>query len=290
MGVYDDKRPIPYYMNTNHVGCRSRGAGVSIENAQTDLTNLEARANTLEAELADVRAEIERIKIYLELSERYGEDGHGGGAAPKTPQVQPVRLNGGAHHPAHGNAAPLEDEPLIQACRGKSIPDAAIELIRLAGRPLSENEIVDRLKRGGVTFVSNTPAVTLRFSLLRKRKESGALKVNNDKLWDLGDSAEHENEATKHSGFVQNRDRNNHAERSRQGLLEARKRGVKNGRKFSITPEMKEVAESLLAEGARFGEIAKLIGVSSVTFARWRQLGLVVIPKKSTNPDTTSSG
>jgi hypothetical protein len=182
------------------------------------------------------------------------------------------------------------DEALIEVCRGKSIPDAAIALIRLAGRPLSEEEIVDQFRRGGVTLVSKNPALNLRFALLRKRRETGAVRLTDDKKhWDLGDNnASPENQTRKQSGFVQNRDRNNHAERSRQGLLAAWERGAKNGRKFTITPEIKEVAESLMAEGVRVGEIAELIGVSAPTFNRWRKLGLVSA-SKSTNPGPTLS-
>jgi hypothetical protein len=254
---------------------------VSVKDAEVDLANREARVSALEAELAAERTEIERIRIYLELSKRYG----GSGAIHEPPPP----LNGAsAEPPSHENAAPLEDEPLIQACRGKSIPDASIALIQLAGHPLSEEALVDRLRRGGVTLVSSNPALNLRFALLRKRRETGAVKLTADKkLWDLGENPP-ESEAHKQSGFVQNRDRNNHAERSRQGLLAARERGAKNGRKFTITPEIKEVAESLMAEGMRVGEIAELIGVSAPTFNRWRKLGLVNVNRPS-NPGTTSS-
>jgi hypothetical protein len=266
--------------------------GLSVQQAEADLVALEARETALEArllgvqtELADVRAERERIKIYLEMSKRYGSPN-----PPEPAQTTSRRpyINGEGETKLIVNDSPPSAETLSEACHGKSIPDAAIALIRLAGRPLSEDEIVDGLRRGGVTLVSESPAVNVRFALLRKRKETGAVKVTNDKLWDVDKSASPEDEPPKQSGFLQNRDRNNHAERSRQGLLAARKRGVKNGPRSKITPEIKEVAESLLAEGVRIGEIAELIGVHAQTFNRWRKLGLVGA-SKNTNPDPTSS-
>jgi len=244
---------------------------MSAERAEADLTNLEARASSLEAELADVRAEMERIKIFLELSSRYGVLRAERNSAP----TQSTQSKEADKNTISVTGAPLSEATLTQACRGKSIPDAAIALIRLVGHPLSEEEIVDGLRRGGVTFVSDAPVVNLRFALLRKRKETGALKVTKDKLWDLGDADDgHESEASQ-SGFVQNRNRNEHAERSRLGLLAARERGVKNGRRSKITPEIQGLAEILMAERVPDKEIARQVGVTIPTFHRWCAHGLV---------------
>jgi hypothetical protein len=245
---------------------------LSVPQAEADLSNLESRAGALEAELAGVRAEIDRIKIYLELANRYGGGTIGHDSAAPMPSDQ---LNGAAQTAISANSMPLGDETLIEACRGKSIPDAAIALIRLAGRPLSEEEIVDGLRRGGVTLVSEVPVVNLRFALLRKRRETSAVRMTKDKLWDLGDDdAAHEDEFSQ-SGFVQNRNRNEHAERSRQGLLAARERGVKHGARSKITDEIKEMVETLMAKKVPAIEIARQAGISVNTYYRWIALGFV---------------
>jgi hypothetical protein len=287
--VFDGRWCDSRYIESGSPLARFAEPDVSIEAAKADLAKRQARASVLEAELAAELAEIERIKVYLELSERYGP----GDKTREAQQVEPIRLNGASDNPTHEKTAPLEtapleDEPLIEACRGKSIADAAIALIRLAGRPLSEEEIVGQFQRGRVTTVSKNPALNLRFALMRKRKETGAVELTADKKhWDLGDNPNPETGAER-SAFFENRQRNNHAEISRQGLLAARERGAKHGRPFSITPDQKDVAEGLLAEGERVGEIAKLIGVSAATFNRWRKAGLVKDPR-SLNPETTSS-
>jgi hypothetical protein len=250
---------------------------VSIHDAEADLAKLRARERALEADLAEVRAEIGQK--YLELAQRYGA---GSAAVPAQPPMRPDHLSN-ADIVSQKAAAPLEDEPLIRACRGKSIPDAAIALIRLAGRPLSESEIVDQLKRGGVTFVSENPTLNVHFYLIKKRKETGVVKLTDKKLWTLGDNSVVDE--PHNSGAVQNRDRDGHVERSRQGLLAARERGIKNGRQLTITAEQKELAERLLAQGMKFHEIATEIGVGSTTFLRWRSKGLVstdrpIIPRR----------
>ncbi len=188
-----------------------------------------------------------------------GQSAHSGGADKRAVSVNPL---------------PISDEILAQACRSKSIPDGTIEVIRLAGHPLSEEEIADGLRRAGVTFVSNRPAVNVRFYLLKKRKETGAVKLTDDKRWDIDESYSPESGPTR-SGFVPNRDRNEHAERSRRGLLAARERGAKGGRRSKITPEMKETAERMIAEGAHQTEIAKQIGITPITLHRWREKGIV---------------
>ncbi len=284
----NDKSPQGGYIGSSPPSARLSEPHVSIETAKADLAKLAARANALEAELADVRKRMERLKIYVEVSEEYRG---GSSREPEPEQVSVARLNGADHNATAETTLPsLEDEPLIEACRGKSIADAAIALIRLAGRPLSEEEIVDQLRRGRVTTVSKNPTLNLRFALMRKRKETAAVELTEDKRhWDLGNGPYSEDDASNRSAFFENRQRNDHAERSRQGLLAARARGAKHGRPFSITPEQKEVAEGLLAEGERVGEIARLIGVSAVTFNRWRKKGLITDPKKTENPEATSS-
>jgi hypothetical protein len=283
-----DKPPRARYIRTSPPSAWSAEPDVSVETAKADLAKLEARANTLEAELAAVRKRMDRLKIYVEVDEEYNGESS---AEPEPEQASLVRLNGANHDSTVETSLPsLEDEPFIEACRGKSIADAAIALIRLAEHPLSEEEIVDQFRRGRVTTVSKNPTLNLRFSLMRKRKETGAVKLTDDKKhWDIGDGPYPEEDGSNRSAFFENRQRNDHAERSRQGLLAARARGAKHGRPFSITPEQREVAEGLLAEGERVGEIARLIGVSAVTFSRWRKKGLITDPKKNENPDTTSS-
>jgi hypothetical protein len=270
--VDDDTRRGYGYSPKKTTMTRLAEPDVSIERAKADLANLEARANALEAELANVRAEIEQIKIFLRLSSKYGVVGEmvhisGHGHVVQSNETDKSRV--------FIDDSGFSNTVLMDACSGKSIPDAAIELIRLAGRPLSEDAIVDGLQRGGVTLISKTPAVNLRFALLRKRKETGAVKQTDEKLWDLNHSANSESEIHKQSGFVQNRDRNNHAERSRQGLSAARQRGVKNGPRSKITPEIKEIAEGLIVKGVSLKEIAELIGVTAPTLNRWRKSGLL---------------
>jgi hypothetical protein len=240
---------------------------MSRQQAEADLAQREARASELEAELAAERAEIEQIKIYLKLAQRYGA------GSPTYAFAQVQQLNH-LSNPLPQEGLPSDDEPLIEACRGKSIPDAAIALIRLAGRPLSELEIVDQLRRAKVTIVSKTPELNLRFALLRKRKETGAVKLTKDKKhWELDDNPNLQNGAYKRSAFFENRQRNNHAERSRQGLLAARQRGTKNGRRPTYTDEQIRDAMTAREAGATWEHAASSIGISVTRLqARIREL------------------
>jgi hypothetical protein len=256
---------------------------VSLRDAEADLAKLERRAHEIEAKLAAVRApleaelnqvltEIGNLKIYVEVERRYIDRDANRGPV----QVESAHSGEGNKKAVSVNPLPISDEVLAQACRSKSIPDGAIEVIRLAGRPLSEEEIADGLRRAGVTFVTNRPAVNVRFYLLKKRRETGAVKLTDDKRWDIDENYSPESGPPR-SGFVTNRDRNEHAERSRRGLLAARERGAKGGRRSKITPEMKETAERMIAEGARQTEIAKQIGVTLITLQRWCEKGLVSV-------------
>jgi hypothetical protein len=47
---------------------------VSVEQAKVDLDRLTAEAQSLRSRLGEVETEIERIRIYLEMTERYGAD------------------------------------------------------------------------------------------------------------------------------------------------------------------------------------------------------------------------
>jgi hypothetical protein len=255
---------------------------VSVQDAESDLTKLKARATAIEADLARVRApleaelarvhaDIEEIRTYLKLASRYGERGENRDSV----RAPPIQSNGTDKSTISANALPMSDEILAQACRSKSIPDGAIALIRLAGRPLSKEEMADGLRRAGVTFVSDNPANNVHFSLVKKRKDTGAVKLTADKKWTVDESYDPEHETRRSGGFVPNRDRNEHAERTRRGLLAARDRGATPGRRSKITPEMKRAAEEMRAEGISWTEIAKQIGVTPITLQRWREKGII---------------
>jgi hypothetical protein len=251
---------------------------VSLREAEAEIAEREERAAALAAQISAAQAkldselaEIQKLKIYVEVEHRYIDRN-----ANREPiQIDSAHSSEANKRPVSVDPLPISDEILAQACRGKSIPDAAIEVIRLAGHPLSEEEIVDGLRRAGVVFVSNRPAVNVRFYLLKKRRVTGAVKMTDDKRWDIDESYSPEGEPTRSSGFVPNRDRNEHVEKSRRGLLAAHERGAKGGRRSKITPEMKETAERMIAEGARPTEIARRIGVAPITLQRWRETGIV---------------
>jgi hypothetical protein len=256
---------------------------VSLQDAEAELAEREKRAAALEAQISAVRAELDselaeigKLKIYVEVERRYID---------RNANREPIQIDSSHSGETHKRTVsvkplPISNEALAQACRGKSIPDSAIEVIRLAGYPLSEEEIVEGLKRAGVTFVSDRPAANVRFYLLKKRAKTRALKLTTDKKWDIDASYLTEPEPVRSSGFVPNRDRNEHTEKSSRGLLAARERGAKGGRRSKITPEMKETAEKLLAESATASskkEIAMQIGVSTQTLQRWINSGVVSV-------------
>ena len=258
--------------------------------AEADLAELGKRVNEIEAELAAVRAPLEaeltkvhaemlKIKNFLEMRRRYVERNANRGAV----QVHPVESGGAADRSTISiNSLPMSDDILAQACRGKSIADAAIALIQVAGHPLSEEELVDGLGRAGVIFVSDNPVLNVHFYLIKKRKETGAVKRTTDKRWAI-------DEVHGRSGAVHNRDKVEHVEKTRRGLLAARERGAKGGRRSKMTPEMKETAERMIAEGARQTEIAKQIGVTPITLQRWREKGLVS-DRRTISNDSLPSG
>jgi hypothetical protein len=142
---------------------------------------------------------------------------------------------------------------------GKPLPECAVIVIREAGRALTEEEIVDGLRAGGVQIVSKMPQMNVRRSMARR---PDILYTKNRKWAVIETPIEGDKLPMKR---LVNNFTDVHAESTRSGIEAAKARGVAWGRSPSITPEKEHVLLQLRREGVQPTEISKAIGVSRTT-------------------------
>ena len=82
---------------------------------------------------------------------------------------------------AHFTASP--PTPQVGALPGRGLKGALISLLQKSERPLTNAEIVDRLKGEGVEFRSRNPALAVAQALSRMVKETGPVVKLGRGLW-----------------------------------------------------------------------------------------------------------
>ncbi|MGB9154754.1 MAG: hypothetical protein WCD70_16905 [Alphaproteobacteria bacterium] len=143
---------------------------------------------------------------------------------------------------------------------GKSLPECAVIIIRQAGRALTEAEIVDALRAGGVQIVSKMPQMNVRRSMARR---PDILQNRNRKWVVIETPSDGEKLPPKR---VVNNFTTAHAESTRKGIAAAQARGVVVGRTPLITTEKEKVILEMRSQGSHASEIANAIGVSRTAY------------------------
>ena len=230
-------------------------------NAEDELVALREEADRLRAEraaslaefdarLADIEGRAERLSIYLELASIYEP----AVAHPPLPQ------------PAFEALQPsVSDAQKASPFFGKSLAEAGATLVSMAGRPLSDQEIVEGLVAHDMKLVSRQPVANLRLALRRRTD----LVRNEGGKWHLVALPTGSNTP---SGCMPNRDPTNHLAQTMKGLAAARERGVKGGRHPIFSPEIVAEAQRLMREeGLSPYAAGKRLGIKPSTVAKWKQ-------------------
>jgi hypothetical protein len=143
---------------------------------------------------------------------------------------------------------------------GKSLPECAVIIIRQAGRALTEAEIVEGLRAGGVQIVSKMPQMNVRRSMARR---PDILYTKNKKWAVIETPIDGEKLPQKR---VVNNFTTSHAESTRIGIAAAQARGVTVGRAPVITPEKEKMLLEMRSQRLQANEISKALGVSRTTY------------------------
>ncbi len=143
---------------------------------------------------------------------------------------------------------------------GKPLPECAVVVIREAGRPLTEEEILVGLRAGGVQIVSQQPLLNVRRSMARRND----ILYTKNRKWAVIETPIDSEQMPK--GQAVNKFSKAHAESTRNGIEAAKARGVAWGRSATITPEKEKVIAELRSLGMQAKEIIEAIGVSRTTY------------------------
>jgi hypothetical protein len=236
-------------------------------------TDLRKRMADLQAAIAAVEADAEVIRGYLKVRARYEA------SAQLVEPTPPAPVGTPASEAAGPPGALTPESPYY----GKSFAEAAAVLVRQHG-PMTEEEIVEGLRREGVPMVSANPIVNLRMAA-RRRPD---ILANMDGRWMTVES-QGTDRAPPSTGCVPNRDREFHMAQSLRGLAAARARGVKGGRRPTIPTGTAEEARRLVApleeggEGLSVAEAVDRLGISRSTFYR-------MVPERKTGPRPEAAG
>jgi hypothetical protein len=144
---------------------------------------------------------------------------------------------------------------------GKALPEAAKLILLIRNRPMTSEEITAEMVAAGVPFAAKDPANSVNFALVRAKKSNEIIRENGQ--WRM---------ASWSKESVKGRNINEAAANMRAGLMLARQRGVKLGRKSKLSPEQCAVIARTVEErpeGASrmsvIEQLAKEYGVHSQT-------------------------
>jgi hypothetical protein len=146
---------------------------------------------------------------------------------------------------------------------GKPLPECAVIVIRNAGKALSETEIVEGLRAGGVQIISNDPGRNVRRSMLRR---PDILQVVEKKWVVIETPVSIENLPQK---CLVNNFSEKHAQSTRSGIEAAKARGVAWGRTPVLTPDKEETLLAMRQDGCNANEICELLEISRGTYFKY---------------------
>lgn len=240
-----------------------------IERARADLARVEAHIADLQSKIAALQNDLanslaskQRLSNAIEVIESYGE-----GINNKEGVV-----NAASDYPTLDRSNPMY---------GKSVPEAAVLIIREAGRPLTGKEIIRKMQALGVVFTMADPVMNANLSLNRRRDLVTKLQGGR---WAIK-AEKKEGEGTDTDTGCVKRASDDHYAKTLAGLAAARARGVHLGRKPVMTNGKDEKARELLRQGMSPTKVAQEIGISRSAIYRFIDENNVERGKHSKMPE-----
>jgi hypothetical protein len=167
--------------NAKKQECFYLGVNEKIVEELTDiLVGLEQRINAYKSRFQDLEKkrrrlddEIATIKKYLELAETlYRVEADKAKLASLSNQIIPADDSKGSRPPPVMDVTDQSREILLGRSKyvGKSVPQAAYEILRESNRAMHAKELVQRLIEGGLQIKGKTPLTSIATSLKRDKR------------------------------------------------------------------------------------------------------------------------
>ncbi|NJL16566.1 MAG: hypothetical protein HC938_04565 [Nitrospira sp.] len=151
-----------------------------VEELKDILVGLEQRINAYKSRFQDLEKkrrrlddEIATIKKYLELAETlYRVEADKAKLASLSNQIIPADDSKGIRPPQMMDVTDQSREILLGRSKyvGKSVPQAAYEILRESNRAMHAKELVHRLIEGGLQIKGKTPLTSIATSLKRDKR------------------------------------------------------------------------------------------------------------------------
>jgi len=211
------------------------------ERVRSEVNDLHAQIHELTSKLADAEARLARLNSAVEVLAEYE-------TTERT--ASPTQL-------VAIDQAVAADTPRLMDERsplyGKSLPEAAVHILKVEDQPLAASAIGVRLRESGWPFSSPNPETTIYWALRhRSMREKDVVSVPGSKWgmreWGLETPV---------------------SARTKAGLVAAVARGQKLGPRHKMTPELAERLKQFLDNGMSISKAATALGVSKPTVYRF---------------------
>lgn len=188
-----------------------------------------------------------------------GLDASGG-----TPQIAAVQPN--SSPPVPGAERPMSKHSPFY---GKGLKEACPKLLSLSAdkRPQTPREIWEQLKADGFTSAHSNPVHAVNDALRRRAKTHGDVLLVGSGKWGKTDwySEDELEEIRKSIGGMGGRDRADHIERTKIGMLTARQRGARLGAVNKLSTEKSAELLDMARSGATVAKIAEKFEISTAS-------------------------
>jgi hypothetical protein len=155
---------------------------------------------------------------------------------------------------------------------GMGLKEACPKLLSLIGKPpKAPREIWDALKAEGWTSAHSDPVHAVNDALRRRAKTHGDVLLVGAGKWgriDWYTEAELE-EIRKSVGGMGGRDRADHIEKTKAGMITARQRGARLGAVKKLNPEQANQLLDLVRSGITKDKIAQQLGISTASVSNY---------------------
>ncbi len=165
--------------------------------------------------------------------------------------------------------APKADDPVIAGVfHGLSLQGASRRQLEIIKQPQSSKEIWDALEAEGFVSASERPQTAVHWALSKRLKTHGDVMLTGRGRWGLPEwyTDEQRKEITENLGGNPGRDHKTHSEKTKLGMANAGRRGVRIGAKKRIDDAMIERLKSYLAEGISIKEACAKERISVASF------------------------
>jgi hypothetical protein len=166
------------------------------------------------------------------------------------------------------SAPAVEKPPANNPFYGLSLQEASRKQLSIIGKPQSGIEIWEALKVEGFISASERPQSAVHWALTKRQKTHGDVMLVGRGQFGLVEwyTPEQREEITKNLGRMAGRDHKTHSERTKLGMANASRRGVRIGAKRRIDDAMVERLRGYLAQGISVKEACAKESISVASF------------------------